>query len=95
MQSSDEMNVDQSDEVGPSPPELTLTRSDERVLRYLAEAGADYPALIAGNTGLHAPHVERRVDVMVGAGLIEAVSEESVYRITDAGRDALAGTVAD
>lgn len=66
-----------------------LNRSDERVLTYLAGGGADYPALIAGNTGLHVPHVEKRCDALAEAGLIEPVSGEVIYRITDTGRDAL------
>jgi hypothetical protein len=71
------------------PPEVSLTRSDERVLAYLADAGADYPALVAGNTGLYASHVETRLDVLAQAGLVEAATGETVYRITDDGRDAL------
>lgn len=72
-----------------SPVAMNLTRSDERVLEYLADAGADYPALIAGNTGLHVPVVERSVESMTEAGLLERVSDEVVYRITTAGRDAI------
>ncbi len=67
----------------------TLTRSDERVLAYLDEAGTDYPAFIAGNTGLYGDHVDDRLETLASAGLVERVTGESVYRITDAGRDAL------
>ncbi|MWV63809.1 DUF2250 domain-containing protein [Halorubrum sp. JWXQ-INN 858] len=68
---------------------IVVTRSDARALAYLVESGADYPALIAGNTGLHVAYVERRLTTMAEAGLVEEVSGEVVYRITTAGRDAL------
>ncbi|VTT85537.1 hypothetical protein DM2_419 [Halorubrum sp. DM2] len=67
----------------------SLTRSDERLLSYLADVGADYQAFIAGNTGLYDGHVESRLTALADAGLVERVSGEAVYRVTDAGRDAL------
>ena len=67
----------------------SLTRSDERLLSYLADVGADYQAFIAGNTGLYADHVESRLTALGDAGLVERVSGEAMYRITDAGRAAL------
>jgi DNA-binding MarR family transcriptional regulator len=73
----------------PDPDRRSLTRSDERLLSYLDDAGADYQAFIAGNTGLYADHVESRLTALEGAGLVERVSGEAVYRITDAGREAL------
>jgi DNA-binding MarR family transcriptional regulator len=71
------------------PDRLTLTRSDERLLSYLDDAGADYQAFIAGNTGLYADHVASRLTALADAGLVERVSGEAVYRVTDAGREAL------
>ena len=70
-------------------PSADLNSTDVRVLAYLEESGADYPALVASNTGLHAPHVERRCDALREAGLVESVSDEVVYRITGDGRDVL------
>jgi len=67
----------------------TLTRSDKRLLSYLADVGADYQAFIAGNTGLYDDHVESRLTALADAGLVERVSGEAVYRVTDAGREAL------
>lgn len=64
-----------------------LDRTDERVLRYLLESGADYPALIAGNTGLHVAHVERRLETLTESGLVEPVSDEVVYRVTERGSE--------
>ena len=78
----------ESDErIGSDRP--SLTRSDERLLSYLADVGADYQAFIAGNTGLYADHVESRLTALGDAGLVERVSGEAMYRITDAGREAL------
>ncbi|QLG61317.1 DUF2250 domain-containing protein [Halorarum salinum] len=71
------------------PEPGTLTDTDRRVLGYLRESGADYPALVAGNTGAHIPLVERRISVLVDRGLVEAVSGETVYRITAAGEAAI------
>ncbi|QKG93291.1 DUF2250 domain-containing protein [Halorubrum sp. SS5] len=71
------------------PERPSLTRSDERLLSYLADVGADYQAFIAGNTGLYADHVASRLTALADAGLVERVSGEAVYRITDAGRAAL------
>lgn len=93
MSTSDEaeLALPEADEDG-SSTEVNLTRSDERILEYLAESSADYPALIAGNTGLHVAYVERRIETMVRAGLVEAVSGEVVYRITGTGHDVLDAT---
>lgn len=73
--------------IGPDRP--SLTRSDERLLSYLADVGADYQAFITGNTGLYDDHVESRLTALADAGLVERVSGEAVYRVTDAGREAL------
>jgi len=70
-------------------PRVVLTRTDERVLAYLDDAGTDYPAFVASNTGLYLDHVESRLDALDAAGLVERVTDEEVFRLTDAGRDAL------
>ncbi|WP_280587334.1 DUF2250 domain-containing protein [Halorubrum sp. Boch-26] len=77
------------DDGDPDRSETALTRSDERVLAYLDDVGTDYPAFVASNTGLYLDHVESRLDALDAAGLVERVTGEAVYRITDAGRDAL------
>ena len=64
----------------------TLSTADRRILQHLTESGADYPALIASNTGLHIPLVERRCAALEAAGLIESVTGEVLYRITEYGR---------
>lgn len=66
--------------------DITLTPADRRILRHLSASGADYPALIASNTGLHIPLVERRCLALEAAGLLEPASGEVLYRLTDYGR---------
>ena len=79
----------EEDGADPDRSGLALTRSDERVLAYLDDVGTDYPAFVASNTGLYVEHVESRLDALRGAGLVERVTGEAVFRVTDAGRDAL------
>ena len=74
-------------EANPETP--SLTRSDERLLAYLDDVGTDYPAFVASNTGLYADHVESRLEALAAAGLVERVTGETVYRLTDVGRAAL------
>jgi len=73
----------------PEPTELS--DADERVLRHLADTSADYPALVAANTGLHIPLVERRMATLAERGFVEVATAERLYRITEAGRRALDG----
>ena len=73
----------------PDRSTVALPRTDERVLAYLADVGTDYPAFVASNTGLYVDHVESRLDALDAAGLAERVTGEEVFRVTDAGRDAL------
>ncbi|MFC7069464.1 DUF2250 domain-containing protein [Halobaculum lipolyticum] len=73
------------------PRPTDLSDADERVLRHLHDAGADYPALVAANTGLHIPLVERRIATLEDRGYVEAATGERIYRITEPGRRALAG----
>ena len=72
---------------------VELSNADRRVLKHLHENGADYPALIASNTGLHIPLVERRCVVLDDAGLIEAVSGEVIYRLTELGQGYATGAL--
>lgn len=72
---------------------VRLERTDRRVLCHLDETGADYPALIASNTGLHIPLVERRIVELREQGYVEKVSEEAIYRITESGTE-FVGTLA-
>ena len=78
---------DDGGESDPSP--ITLTRTDERVIAYLDDVGTDYPAFVASNTGLYVDHVESRLETLADAGLVERATDEAVFRVTDAGREAL------
>ncbi|WP_348607463.1 hypothetical protein [Halobaculum rarum] len=73
------------------PEPTNLSDADERVLRHLADTSVDYPALVAANTGLHIPLVERRMATLAERGFVEAVTDEQVFRITERGRRALTG----
>jgi DNA-binding IclR family transcriptional regulator len=59
---------------------------DEAILQFLADETVEYPAIIANRTGIHTPYVERRCEVLTERGLLERVSGEVVFRITDEGR---------
>lgn len=68
-----------------SSPVSWVRPADRQILEFLADRRADYPALIASRIGVHVPYVERRCEALADGGLLEAVTEEVVYRITDAG----------
>lgn len=68
---------------------VQLRVADESILACLDESRAEYPAIVANRTGLHVPYVRRRCDWLAGEGLLERVSDEVVYRITDDGREAV------
>lgn len=69
----------------------SLRTADEQLLGYLAENPPDYVPLIANRLGMHLGYAERRVEALVEAGLVEAVSNESIYTITERGQRALEG----
>lgn len=73
----------------PASPQWTHP-ADERILRYLQENPPDYVALIANRLGMHLGYVERRVETLVEHGLVEPVSGEAVYVVTDKGKRYLA-----
>jgi|GEM_PF-339149 len=63
---------------------------DEAILEFLLTNPPEYAPLIAGRIGMHHTNVERRCRVLADHGLLEAVSEEVVYRLTDRGERLLA-----
>lgn len=71
----------------PGPEELT--DADRRVLSFLHTNGAEFPALIASNTGLYVTLAERRCAFLEETGFIESVDEATVYRLTERGIDYL------
>lgn len=62
---------------------------DEALLEFLASQHAEYPAIVANRTGMHLAHVERRFDAFATRGLVEPVTGEVVYRITEDGEQYL------
>ena len=64
--------------------------ADERILRHLQENPPDYVPLVANRLGMHLGYVERRVETLVEHGLVEPVSGEAVYVVTDRGERYLA-----
>lgn len=64
--------------------------ADRRILEYLGEHPPDYVPLVANRLGLNLSHAERRVEVLVDRGLVEPVTEESIYGLTDRGEVLLA-----
>lgn len=67
--------------------------ADEEIVRELHAERPDYLALVANRLGMHLGYVERRCAVLVEEGLIEAVSEEAVYRTTELGEQYLTGEI--
>lgn len=63
--------------------------ADPTILEFLAERDPEYPAIIANRIGMHAPYVETRCEELADRGLVEAVSGEVVYRLTERGERAL------
>ena len=68
--------------------------ADERILRYLEEHPPDYVPLIANRLGMHLGYVERRVEALVDHGLVEPISGESIYAVTERGERFLADEAA-
>lgn len=64
---------------------------DEAILEELAARSMEYPTLIASRRGLHVNYVENRCRILEERGLLEAVSREGTYRITDRGAGYLNG----
>jgi len=67
-------------------PAAWLRPADEAILDFLDGEGVEYPAIVAHRTGIHVPYVERRCAVLAERGLLERVSGEVVYRVTERGR---------
>lgn len=64
--------------------------ADERILRYLTEHPPDYVPLIANRLGMHLEYVERRVETLVEHGLVEPITGEAIYDVTERGEGYLA-----
>lgn len=67
-----------------------LRPADRRILEYLDSNPPDYVALIANRLGMPTGYANRRRDVLVERGLIEPVTNEAIYRLTEQGERYLA-----
>ena len=70
---------------------LPLHAADRAILDELLRAQPDYIPLVANRLGMHLSYVETRCDRLVEFGLIETVTNEVVYAITERGEAYLAG----
>jgi DNA-binding MarR family transcriptional regulator len=66
-----------------------LRSADEELLSYFGKHPPDYVPLAANRLGMHLGYAERRVSVLCEHGLLESVTNESIYTVTEAGRRAL------
>jgi DNA-binding PadR family transcriptional regulator len=64
--------------------------ADAAILSHLSEERPTYAPLLANRLGLPTGYAEARLERLVDEELVEAVSEEVVYRITDRGERCLA-----
>lgn len=64
--------------------------ADAAILDHLAEQRFDYAALVARDQQLPPAYAERRIERLETRDLVEAVSSEAVYRITERGQRRLA-----
>lgn len=69
-----------------------LRPADRRILAQMAEHAPEYVPLVANRLGLPLGYAERRCYRLLEAGLLEAVTNEVVYRPTAEGRRVLAAT---
>jgi len=65
--------------------EYGIRPADAAILGHLAEQRFDYAALVARDQQLPPAYAERRIERLENRDLVEAVSSEAVYRITDRG----------
>jgi hypothetical protein len=73
-----------------SHQEDRLGPTDAAILEHLAEHGLDYPELIAVEGPVGPDRTARQADTLASRGLVEQVSPEVVYRVTDRGERRLA-----
>jgi len=75
---------------------------DAAILEHLSDHGLDYPELIAEEGPAGLDRTARQADTLANRGLVEQVSPEVVYRVTDRGerrlatyRDGFSGAASD
>lgn len=73
-----------------------MTRSDNIILEALAETGFSLPPkVLAVNTEISPPTVQRRLSKLEDAGLVEQSGPRGYRRITEFGRRYLNGEISD
>jgi DNA-binding MarR family transcriptional regulator len=63
----------------------SLRPADRRILEHLRDNPPTYMALVANRLGMPTGYVQRRRDVLVDRGFVEAVTNEAIYRVTERG----------
>jgi predicted ArsR family transcriptional regulator len=63
---------------------------DEQILEYLREHPPEYIPLVANRLGVHLKYAEQRFVVLVDHGLVQPVTNEVIYGITEQGERLLA-----
>lgn len=73
----------------------TLRPADREILRYLAANPPEYVPLMATRLGLPLGHANDRTAALVERELVEPVTNECVYRLTEAGERRLQEATAE
>lgn len=71
----------------------SLRPADHRILEHLRDNPPEYIPLIANRLGMHLDYAEQRCEVLIDEGLMEPVTNEKIYRLSDRGERYLAGEV--
>ncbi len=66
-----------------------LRSVDVSILEYLECHPPEYVPLVANRLGVHLGYAERRFALLVDEEMVTAVTNESIYTITDRGRAVL------
>lgn len=66
-----------------------LRSVDVSILEYLERHPPEYVPLVANRLGVHLGYAEDRFALLVEHGLVTAVTNESIYTLTDRGRAVL------
>lgn len=66
-------------------PTESLRPADRLILEHLRDNPPTYMALVANRLGMPTGYVTRRKALLVERGLIEPVTNEAIYRVTEAG----------
>ncbi|NHN59432.1 MULTISPECIES: DUF2250 domain-containing protein [Halorussus] len=65
--------------------------ADTAILEYFQRSQPEYIPLVANRLGMHLDYVDGRCQCLVEYGLLEQVTGEAVYQLTDRGEGYLAG----